>query len=385
MSVFNDFAKKNVAYLCTYPPRECGIATFTKDLLDSIDDLGEHRPSKVIAINEKGATYDYEKKVKFQIKRDCVDDYVEAANYVNSSSIDIVNIQHEFGLYGGDFGEYLTYFMENVRKPVVVTLHTVKNGFEPKAQAVLNKIVGKSAATVVIAKSAVKILKQQGISCKKYVVIPHGCPAIPFVDSEGSKSALGLEGRFVVSTFGLINRSKGIEYAIKALPSVIERIPKLTYLIIGETHPEVRKKEGEKYRRKLMQLVCELGLEKNVLFHNRFLSKRELIKYLQATDVYVTPYISPDQISSGTLVYALGAGKAVISTPYLHALEVLADGRGLFAKFKDSQSIANCLNKLSDETLRKSVEAKAYKYSRQFLWSNVAKKYVKVLTQINCG
>lgn len=375
---FND---TTVGYLSTYPPRECGIASFTKDLLDAIDELGEHRSSKVIAINEEGAIYDYDKKVKFTIERNHIDDYIQAANYVNNSSIDIVNIQHEFGLFGGDYGDYINYFMERIKKPLIVTLHTVQKDFDPKALEVLKRLIDKSEATVVIARNAIKILRKQGISSKKYVVIPHGCPSIPFVSAEDAKIPLGLKGRFVISSFGLISRSKGIEYAIKALRSAIKKNPRLLYLIIGETHPEVRKNEGEKYRKKLMQLVYDLDLEKFVRFHNRFLSKRELIKYLQATDVYVTPYISPNQISSGTLIYALGAGKAVISTPYLHAQEVLAKGRGLFCKFRDSASITDCLNKLSDETLRKNLEVKAYKYSRRFLWPNVAEEYVKLFSQ----
>jgi glycosyltransferase involved in cell wall biosynthesis len=240
----------------------------------------------------------------------------------------------------------------------------------------LKKILKKSAATVVIAKPAVKILKKQGIYCRKYVVILHGCPYIPFVKSDEAKVYLRLKGRFVISTFGLISRSKGIEYAIKALPPVVDKNPQLLYLIIGETHPEVRKIEGEKYRKKLIELVYDLGLEKNVRFHNRFLSKRELIKYLQATDVYITPHISPNQISSGTLIYALGAGKAVISTLYLLAQEDLAKGRGLFCKFKDSNSITQSLYKLLDASFRNSIETTAYKYSRRFLWPNVAMKYI---------
>ena len=381
MVLENSSFAKNVAYLSTYSPRECGIATFTKDLLDAIDELSGHHSSKVIAINEKGAIYGYDKRVKWIIERDCIDDYIQATNYVNSSTAELVNIQHEFGLFGGDFGGYINYFLDNVKKPVITTLHTVQKGFEPKAHEVLKKVLQKSDATVVIAHNALEILKKQGLSCKRYAVIPHGCPYIPFVNSEDVKASLGLKGRFVISTFGLISRSKGIEYAIKALPSAIERIPQLLYLIIGETHPEVRKNEGEKYRKRLMQLVYDLGLERNVRFHNRFLPKRDLIRYLQATDIYVTPYISPDQISSGTLIYALGAGRAIISTPYLHAQEVLAEGRGLFCKFKDSHSITDCLNKLSDESLRKNMERKAYKYSRRFLWPNVAKKYVKLFTQ----
>lgn len=380
--ITSSVAEKRIAYLGTYPPRECGIATFTKDLLEAIDGLNKLRPPSVIAVNEKETIYNYDRMVKWQIERDSVDDYVQAARYVNSSDVDLVNLQHEFGLFGGDYGEYINHFLNNAEKPVVTTLHTVQLNFDPKAQAVLRNIAAKSASIVVITHVAVEILKKQGITCKKAVVIPHGCPFIPFVASEDAKGSLGLKGRFVLSTFGLISRGKGIEYAIRALPTVVEREPRIIYLIIGETHPEVRKSEGESYRKKLMRLVEELRLEKHVRFHNRFLAKRELIRYLQATDVYLTPYISPNQISSGTLVYALGAGRAVISTPYLHAQDVLAEGRGLFCKFKDPSSIATCIGKLLDEKQRKNMQKKVYKYSRRFVWSNVAKEYFKLFNQI---
>jgi glycosyltransferase involved in cell wall biosynthesis len=247
---------------------------------------------------------------------------------------------------------------------------------------VLRRIAAKSASIVVIARLAIELLEKQGIVCKIVSVIPHGCPDIPLVPSEIVKASLGLKDRFVLSTFGLISRGKGIEYAIRALPYVIDKEPRIIYLIIGETHPEVRKTEGENYRKKLMRLVEELHLEKHVRFHNRFLSKRELIKYLQATDVYLTPYISPNQISSGTLVYALGTGRAVISTPYFHAQEVLAEGQGLFCKFKDANSVAACIEKLLDEDRRRAMQRKAYKYSRRFVWSNVAKQYLKLFRRI---
>lgn len=384
-SSVSDFAEKRVAYLSSYPPRECGIATFTKDLVDAIDELDEFRPSAVIAVNEKETIYNYDRRVKWQIEPDSVDDYVQVASRINSSDFDLVNLQHEFGLFGGEYGEHLNHFLDNVEKPVVTTLHTVQSDFDPKALTVLRNIISKSASIVVIARVALEILEKQGVSYRKADVIPHGCPNIRFVPSENVKRLLGLKDRFVLSTFGLINRGKGIEYALRALPSVIESEPRIIYLIIGETHPEVRKIEGENYRKKLMRLVEELQLEKHVRFHNRFLSKRELIKYLRATDVYLAPYISPNQISSGTLVYALGAGRAIISTPYLHATEILAEGRGLFCKFRNPHSIADCIKRLLEDRLRKTLERKAYKYSRRFIWSNVAKKYTKLFKQLIKG
>ena len=369
--------RKRIAFLSTFPPRECGIATFTKSLVGAIEELNEFKIS-IIAINEQSAFYIYDRKVKFVIERDNVETYVQAANYINSSDVELVNLQHEFGLFGGDYGEYIKIFLEHVEKPVVTTLHTVQTDFDPRALEVLKYITQKSAAIVVIARPAIKIIENQGVYCRNCNVIPHGAPNIDFVDTETVKESLGLKGHVVASTFGLISSGKGIEYAIRALPRVVKKEPNFLYLIIGQTHPEVRKHEGEKYRNKLMRLVCDLGLEEHVRFHNRYLSKRELIRYLQATDIYITPYISPNQISSGTLTYAMGAGKAVVSTPYFHAQETLANGRGVFCKFKDSYSIAQGIIQLLDVDFRSGIQKRAYKYSRRFLWSNVAKEYVNL-------
>ncbi len=376
-----DNSALRIAYLSTYPPRECGIANFTKDLIDATCELDGLKPS-VIAVNEKNAIYDYDRRVKWTIDRDDVEDYVKAAEYVNSSNIQLVVVQHEFGLFGGDYGEYLNFFLENVKKPVILTLHTVQPNFDQKALDVLKCIAEKSASIIVIAHAAIDMLKQQGIPYKKCVVIPHGCPSIDCTDNKSIKESLGLKGRLVASTFGLISSGKGIEYALQALPEVVKKDPRIIYLIIGETHPEVRKHEGEKYRNELMRLVCELGLEEHVRFTNRFLTKRELIKYLQATDIYLTPYISPNQISSGTLIYALGAGKAVVSTPYYHAQEVLANGRGILCEFKDSTSITEGIKRLLDENFRNQIQKRAYKYSRRFLWKNVAKKYMTLIEEV---
>lgn len=368
--------------MSTYPPRECGIATFTKDLIDGVDKFIEFKPS-VIAINEKGAIYDYDRRVKSSIESDSVETYVQAADYVNLSNIELVNLQHEFSLFGGECGENIVAFLDEIKKPVVTTLHTVQPNFSQKALEVLKSIASKSASIIVIAHVAVDILKNQGVPCENSVVIPHGCPNIEFApENELTKESLGLKNRVVVSTFGLLSKWKGIEYAIQALPYVIKKEPRILYLIIGETHPTVRKNEGEKYRNELMKLVSELGLEGHVKFYNKFLSKRELIRYLQATDIYLTPYISPNQISSGTLTYAVGAGKAVISTPYLHAQEILACNRGVFCKFKDPESIAEGINKLLDEGLRNTIQKDVYEYSRRFLWPNVARNYVNVFKTV---
>jgi len=372
---------KQIAYLSSYPPRECGIATFTKDLIDTIEELYGFNPS-VLAINQKGAIYDYKDRVKIEIKRDYKENYIQAAQYINSSNIDLVNLQHEFGLFGGECGEYIKFFLETLKKPVVTTLHTVLPDFSPKALEVLKSITEASASTIVISYSAIEMLTNQGINCRNIKVIPHGCPNIEFVDTKQAKIELGLKNRLVASTFGLISSGKGIEYAIRALSHVVKKEPRILYLIIGQTHPEVIKQEGEKYRNSLQQLVSELGLEANVRFINRFLSKLELIKYLQATDIYLTPYISPYQISSGTLTYAAGAGKAIVSTPYFHAQDILADNRGVFCKFKDSISLAEGIIELLDAKVRKAMQKRIYKFSRRFVWANIAQEYVNLFNRV---
>ena len=371
-----------IAFLGTYVPRECGIATFTKDLVDSVDLLGEFAPARVISVNEIETIYDYDSRVKKQIRQDFEEDYLQAAEYINSSRINAVNLQHEFGIYGGEWGRYILSFLQNVHKPVITTLHTIQPDFESIARNVLEEIVARSKAIVVMAKAARSILKEYDVPNEKISVVQHGCPDMPFLPSDNVKPSLGLKGRIVLSTFGLINAGKGIEYAIQALPPLVKAHPNILYLVIGETHPEVRKIEGENYRISLIKLIDQLGLKNHVRFHNRFLTKRELIRYLHATDVYITPYTGANQISSGTLVYALGAGRAVVSTPYLHAKEVLSHGRGLFCEFRNPGSITYEVEKLLEsKELRRDIEKKAYRYSRSFIWPKVAQKYADIFKQ----
>jgi glycosyltransferase involved in cell wall biosynthesis len=371
-----------ITYLSTYPPRECGLATFTKHLVDALDSLNWFGSQSIIAVNEKAHTYNYDKRVRWQIMQDYDEDYARAAYLVNSSKTSVVSIQHEFGIYGGDWGEYINQFIDSIEKPVVTTLHTVESGFPQKAQDILKKIVSISASLVVMAGAARQMLHEYNVPLDKIHVIQHGCPDIPFVSSDSVKPSLGLGGRVVLSTFGLMSSSKGIEYAIRALPPIVAKDPRILYLVIGETHPVVRRNEGETYRRSLMALVEELKLGEHVRFHNRYLAERELIRYLQATDIYLMPYTSPSQASSGTLVYAVGSGTAVIATPFIHAKEVLAEGRGLFCEFNDSESITENIKKLlMDTELKGSIERKAYAFSRGFVWQKVAKKYASLFQQ----
>jgi glycosyltransferase involved in cell wall biosynthesis len=375
---------KKACYLSTYPPRKCGIGVFTKDLIDAMDLYNDSVSSAVIALNENNASQPYDERVKWQIRHDNEEDYIKVAEEVNSSDIDVVNIQHEFGIFGGEWGSHVLSFLETLSKPVVVTLHTLQPDLEPQGQRVLRQILSRSDAIVVMNNIAVGILAQLKVSFEKINVIPHGCPNIPFVSSEYIKPSLGLKDRIVLCTFGLISRGKGIEYAIQALPHVVAKHPEVIYLIIGETHPVVKRIEGEKYRRMLFDQVKELGLRDHVVFQNRFLSKMELIRHLQATDIYITPYPGKNQISSGALIYALAAGRAIVSTPYLHAKEVLNNGRGVLCDFKNSASIVDALETLlSNESLKRETETKAYEYSRSFIWSRVAKRYTALFNLIS--
>ena len=375
---------KKVCYLSTYPPRKCGIGVFTKDLVDAMDLYSDSVSSTVIALNENRASHRYDERVKWQIRHDKEEDYIKVAKEVNSSDIDVVNIQHEFGIFGGEWGSHVISFLETLRKPVVTTLHTFQPDLNPQGQRVLKQILSRSNAIVVMNNTAIGLLAQLTVPFERINVIPHGCPDIPFISSSYVKPSIGLKDRTVLCTFGLISRGKGIEYAIQALPRVVDKHPEVIYLIIGVTHPVVKRIEGEKYRRMLYDQVKELGLRNHVAFQNRFLSKMELIRYLQATDIYITPYPGKNQISSGTLIYALATGRAVVSTPYLHAKEVLNNGRGVLCDFNNSASIADAVETLlSNENLKRETEAKAYEYTRSFIWSRVAKKYADLFNLIS--
>jgi glycosyltransferase involved in cell wall biosynthesis len=381
-----------VAYVSSYSPRQCGIATFTEDLTKSIDTLKVMEPSSIIAINDPGSSYNYGKEVVWQIDEDHLASYDKAAEYINSSDFDLVNIQHEFGLFGGIWGEYLLTFLEKLDKPIVTTMHTTlfpdAKIFQTPENAdahnrVVNGIGRTSSAIVVMTNMAAHILQENyGVNKDEISVIPHGSPRFPFVPSSPAKEDLCLEGRTVLSTFGLLSRDKGIEHAIKALPEVVKEHPDLLYLIIGVTHPQVRMSEGEKYRKHLVRLVNRLNLRDNVRFHNRFLSKDELIQYLQATDVYICPYNKKEQLSSGTVTYALGAGKPIISTPFYYAEELLAEDRGILCKFNSPRSITDGLKQLLDNPEKKArIEKLAYEHGQSMTWPRVASRYADLFRE----
>ena len=298
----------------------------------------------------------------------------------------MVSIQHEFGLFGGEWGEYVLDLVNAIDKPIVTTLHTIPLKPVAKAKLIIEALASE-CELVIMNKTAKRLLLNKYVVRDRHIhVIPHGCPDVPFISKDTRdhiKFNLGLRNRFVLSTFGLISRGKGIEYAIKALPAIVEDTSNILYLVIGATHPRVRKIEGETYRRSLLSLAEDLRLEKNVRFYNRYLSVRELVTYLQATDIYLTPFIERDQISSGTLMYAMGTGKAIISTPYLHAEEALTNGRGLLCRFKDPESVTENIEKLvKNEKVIDKMGKRAYDYSRKATWPKVAERYIDLFSKL---
>ncbi len=364
-------------FLGSYPPRECGIATFTKDVVDSYDQRFQTQ-SQIVAIEEPGAVpRAYPPTVVANLIQNDRGSYGAIADFVNAHSCDALNIQHEYGLFGGENGEWILDLIALVKKPVIVSLHTVLPDPSPDHLRVARLICAGASAIIVLSGTGKDILMDRyGVEPSKINVIHHGVPDVPFRDTALPKAELGLENRQVISTFGLINSGKGLEYAIGAMRDVAAAHPEALYLILGQTHPVVRRNEGEVYRESLEAMVAEHGLGDNVRLIDRYLGFDELVAYLQATDIYLTPYLNPVQIVSGTLAYAIGLGKAVVSTPYLYAEELLAHGRGFLVDFRDANSIAATLNSLLvDRDLRASTERRAYRFGRQMTWPHVAQEY----------
>jgi glycosyltransferase involved in cell wall biosynthesis len=371
-------------FLGSYPPRECGIATFTKDVVDSYDQRFGAR-SEIVAIEEPGAPQrEYPETVVANLTQNDRDSYRAVAEFVNEHACDALNVQHEYGLFGGDNGAWIVDLIALVRKPVILTLHTVLPEPSPEHMLLTRTICATASAIIVLSATGQEILiDRYGIDPLPVNVIHHGVPDVPFRDTAESKGALGLGDRQVISTFGLINKGKGLEYAIEAMRDVVPHHPDALYLILGQTHPVVRRHEGEVYRESLEALVAQYGLENNVKLVDRYLGFDELVGYLQATDIYLTPYLNPVQIVSGTLAYAVGLGKVVVSTPYLYAEELLAHGRGFLVNFRDAASIAETMNSLlEDKDLRSSTERRAYRFGRQMTWPHVAQEYGRLFNSL---
>ncbi len=374
-------------FLGSFPPRECGIATFTKDVVDSYD-LAFGTTSDVVAIDEPGGgDRVYPARVIARLRQDDRDSYSDVARAIDLHPASLLDVQHEYGLFGGTDGSLFLDLLDEVKKPVVVSLHTVLPHATESHRTVARRLCERSDAVVVLSQTGKDILiDDYGVDPHKLHVIHHGVPDVPFRSTDAAKAAFGVSDRMVISTFGLISRGKGLEYGVEAMRSVVARHPNALYLILGETHPGVRRFEGESYREELTALVAEYGLQNNVKLVDRFLEFDELLSYLSATDIYLTPYLNPVQIVSGTLAYAAGAGKAIVSTPYLYAEELLAHGRGVLAPFRDAGALATAITSLLDDSfLRRATERRAYRFGRQMTWPHVAAAYARVFEEVLPG
>ncbi|MFQ5463159.1 MAG: glycosyltransferase family 4 protein, partial [Phycisphaerae bacterium] len=379
-----------IALLASYVPRRCGIATFSNNLARAIcrTVTGKAISTKgnvyVAAMNDVPDGYDYPEEVGLTIDQHRRDAYRDAADIINTSRIDAVCIQHEYGLFGGEAGEYVLDLVTRLSKPVVTTLHTLLTDPSDKQRAVLGQLCQESRRVVVMAERARLILSETyGIASEKIQLIHHGVPDVPAGDTEPFKERFGLSGRPVILTFGLLSPGKSIEVMLDALAKVVPHCPDVAYIVLGVTHPGIRRESGEQYRLSLETRALQLGIQKNVLFHNRYVTDDDLKDYLQAADLYVTPYRAKEQITSGTLAYALAAGKPIVSTPYWHAEELLADGRGRLFDFGDSDQLAQHLRELlSDTDLRHTIRRAAYEYGRRMTWSRVSQEYVATIADV---
>lgn len=376
---------RGAAFVSTYLPRSCGIATFTSDLVEAV--AGQAGPDQaviVVSMNDRPEGYTYPERVQIEIREDRASDFARAAEELNRSRIDVVSLQHEYNIFGHDAGSNVLTLLRALRRPVVVTCHTVYQDPEPRHREVLAEIVARAARAVVMSEKAVDLLEEvYGADRRRVVVIPHGVHDVPFVDPTSSKDRYGVEGRRVLLTFGLLHRNKGIEYMIDAMPEIVAQHPKTTYLVLGATHPAVLREEGEGYRLALQRRARERGVEEHVLFHPRFVELDELLEYLDATDIFVTPYLALDHITSGVLAYAAGAGKAIVSTPYWHAQELLADGRGRLVPPRDAAALAREINALlDDEAAMTSMRRAVYAHSRGAIWPAVARRYLALFDEV---
>ncbi len=373
----------------TYPPRLCGLATFAYDLASALakgrgEKLGAGGGIAVVAMSERQRRRPYGAEVRAVVRASRLEGYVAAAELVNDSPAEVISLQHEYGIFGGRVGRYVLNFLERLKKPVVTTLHTVLAKPMPMQREVLIKVCERSAAVVVQAEKAAEFLVDiYGVPDDKVHVIHHGTPDVPFGGSAPFKKAVGAAGRQVLLTFGFVSPRKGLQFAVRAMADVLPQFPDSLYIILGATHPTIKKRYGEAYRNSLQRAVDRLGLRDHVRFVNRYVSLDELVTYLRATDVYVTPYLNEDQISSGTLAYAVACGKAVISTPYWYARELLANDRGALVPFRDWRTLAFWLAELlAHDGARRYLGRRAYRFGRRMTWARSAAAYEKLFRDV---
>ncbi len=368
-----------IAFLGDYLPRKCGIATFTSDIYTTISSQYPKSDCFVVSVNDIQEGYDYPKEVRFEFEEQKLTSYQRAADFLNFNNTEIVSLQHEFGIYGGQSGSHILALLRDLHLPVVTTLHTILEKPTPDQLLVMKELIKLSARLISMTEKGKTFLTEiYKAPLEKIDVIPHGIPDMPFVDPNFYKDQFGVEGKQVLLTFGLLSPQKGIENVLKALPDVLKKFPNVVYVILGVTHPNLVKEQGETYRMSLERIAADLGIKKNVIFYNRFVDIEELKAFIGMSDIYITPYIKKAQITSGTLAYSFGCGKAVVSTPYWHAEELLADGRGVLVPFADSNAIAKeLISLLKDENRRHSMRKKAYLLGRNMIWGEIAHRYVE--------
>ena len=369
-----------VALIGNHLPRRCGIATFTHDLRLAIATARIDLETHVVAMTDPGRHYDYPAEVSMEVHDDLLEDYAEAARFLNESKFDVVSLQHEYGIFGGPSGQHIVGLLEQIHPPVVTTLHTVLANPSAIQREVLGNIIERSARIIVMAEKGRELLQDvYRVTPSRIEVVPHGVPDFPFVEPNAAKHRLGFGGRPVILTFGLLSPSKGIESVIDAMPAITRACPNAVYVVLGATHPNLVRQQGEVYRESLKARVQALDMGEHVVFVDQFVEQPTLLEYISMCDVYVTPYLNEDQMTSGTLAYSFGLGKAVVSTPYWHATELLADGRGVLVPFGDSTAFgAEITALLTNDVRRQAVRRRAYRISREMTWEQTAKRYLAV-------
>src|SRR6201993_3132717 len=364
-----------IAFIGNYLPRECGIATFTTDLCTALAaEFGEGRMF-AIPVNDPDSSYEYPEQVRLELAQEDRASYERAAEFLNFNGNDLVCLQHEYGIFGGIAGSHILALLRKLKMPLVTTLHTVLREPDPNQREVLEEIAQLSDRLIVMSEHAACLLRDvYDVPGGKIDVIPHGVPDLPFMDPNYFKDLFGIQGKSVLLTFGLLSPNKGIENVIRALPVILAKHANLVYIVSGATHPHIKRREGERYREELQALAADCGVSSQVIFNNRFVSAEELVEHVGAADIYITPYRQEAQGVSGTLAIALGAGKAIVSTPYWHAKELLADGRGMIVPFDDHDSIANAvLSLLENDAERHAMRKRAYLHSRETTWPKTAR------------
>jgi glycosyltransferase involved in cell wall biosynthesis len=376
-----------LAFIGNSLPRQCGIATFTTDLQQAVAKARAHVETAIVAMTDHGHTYSYPSVVRVQINDERIKEYERAADFLNAGHFQVVSLQHEFGIFGGEAGNHVMALLSRLTMPIVTTLHTVLAEPKPVQRSVLKKVIDVSSKVIVMAEKARSLLRTvYDVPADKIELIPHGIPDTAFVEPDAAKAALGFAGKPIVLTFGLLSPNKGIEVMIDAMPSILKKRPDSIYVVLGATHPNLVRQEGESYREKLVARAQSLGVQDHVVFLNRFVDQATLLNFIAMCDVYVTPYLNEAQMTSGTLAYSFGLGKAVVSTPYWHAQELLAEGRGVLVPFGSANAVGTEIGGLlTDDARRLAMRVQAYSSSRSMTWERTAERYLSVFTSARRG